>query len=74
MPSQKHNASKKSSGTATPVSVADKKEATDVLSAFASGKPDKKAYDAEQDKIKAEIDALQVKLASPGPLLRFPSA
>jgi len=26
------------------------------------GRPDKKAYDAEQDKTKAEIDALQLKL------------
>ena len=75
MSTQKQNAlngKSKSSGTSTPVSNADKKEATDALSVFASGKPDKKVYDAEQDKIKAEIDALQVKLASP-PLLRFPS-
>jgi len=75
MLAQKQNASNgkaKSSGTATPVSTADKRETADVLSAFAAGKPDKKAYDAEQDKIKAEIDALQVKLASP-PLLHFPN-
>ncbi|KIK06697.1 hypothetical protein K443DRAFT_673984 [Laccaria amethystina LaAM-08-1] len=53
-----------SSGTATPVSTADKKDVSDALATFASGKPDKKAYDVEQDKIKAEIDALQIKLTS----------
>lgn len=42
------------SGTATPI---DTSETT-----FAGGKPDKKAYDAEQAKFKAEIDALQVQL------------
>ena len=51
-----------SSGTATPVSTADKKDVSDALATFAGGKPDKKAYDAEQDKIKVEIDALQIKL------------
>jgi len=30
----------------------------------ASGKPDKAAYDAEQEKIKSEIEALQAKLVS----------
>lgn len=52
------------SGTATPVSTADKKDVSDALATLAGGKPDKKAYDAEQDKIKAEIDALQIKLTS----------
>jgi hypothetical protein len=31
---------------------------------LASHKPDKKTYDDEQDRIKSEIDALQVKLVS----------
>lgn len=45
-------------GTATPV---EKHEHDDVAT---SGRPDKKVFDAEQDKIKHEIDALQTKLAS----------
>lgn len=31
---------------------------------YGHGRPDKSIYDAEQDKIKGEIDALQVKLVS----------
>lgn len=30
--------------------------------AYGSGKPDKSLYDAEQTKIKGEIDAIQIKL------------
>lgn len=52
-------------GTTTPVSTADKKDTSDVAPI---GRPDKKVFDAEQDKIKAEIDALQVKLASISPV------
>jgi hypothetical protein len=37
-------------------------EKVDTLAAGAAGKPDKKVYDAEQESIKLEIDALQVKL------------
>ncbi|KAJ7283644.1 hypothetical protein C8J57DRAFT_1432694 [Mycena rebaudengoi] len=48
-------------GTTTPVSTADKKDTSDVAPI---GRPDKKVFDAEQDKIKAEIDALQVKLSA----------
>ncbi|KAG5643951.1 hypothetical protein DXG03_009302 [Asterophora parasitica] len=51
-------------GTTTPVSAVDKKDTSDALTALSSGKPDKNAYDAEQDKIKKEIDALQVKLSA----------
>ncbi|KAG6817414.1 hypothetical protein H0H87_009059 [Tephrocybe sp. NHM501043] len=51
------------SGTSTPVSTTDKKDTADALASFAGGKPDEKAYDAEQDKIKKEIDALQAKLS-----------
>ncbi|KAJ7682795.1 hypothetical protein DFH06DRAFT_972163 [Mycena polygramma] len=47
-------------GTTTPVSTADKKDTSDV----AAGRPDKKVFDAEQDKIKTSIDALQVKLSA----------
>ncbi|KAF5387833.1 hypothetical protein D9615_000417 [Tricholomella constricta] len=46
-------------GTTTPVSTTDKKDTSDALAAFSGGKPDKKVYDAEQDKIKKEIDTLQ---------------
>jgi len=52
------------SGTATPVSTVDKKDTSDHLASLAAGKPDKKLYDAEQDRIKLEIDALQVKLSA----------
>ncbi|KAJ6613438.1 hypothetical protein B0H10DRAFT_1881270 [Mycena sp. CBHHK59/15] len=48
-------------GTTTPVSTVDKKDTSDTSTV---GRPDKKAFDAEQDKIKAEIDALQVKLSA----------
>lgn len=59
----KGNASS-TSGTATPVSTAEKKDTSDHLATLPVGKPDKKIYDAEQDRIKLEIDALQVKLVS----------
>ncbi|KAK0190914.1 hypothetical protein F5146DRAFT_1223725 [Armillaria mellea] len=44
---------------------AEKKDTSDPSSHAPSiGKPDKKAYEAEQDRIKGEIDALQVKLSA----------
>lgn len=50
------------SGTATPVSTTTaEKDILDQLATHA-GRPDKNVYDAEQVKIKSEIDALQVKL------------
>jgi hypothetical protein len=52
-------------GTTTPVSTVDKKDTSDAT----ANRPDKKTFDAEQDKIKADIDALQVKLASVLPLV-----
>nr|VWO95496.1 Salicylate biosynthesis isochorismate synthase (EC (Isochorismate mutase) [Ganoderma boninense] len=49
------------SGTSSPATVpAEVQEFTPV--AYGPGRPDKAQYDAEQNKIKAEIDALQVKL------------
>ncbi|KAJ7129665.1 hypothetical protein C8R44DRAFT_830108 [Mycena epipterygia] len=48
-------------GTTTPVPPVDKKDTSDVA---AVGRPDKKVFDAEQDKIKTDIDALQVKLSA----------
>lgn len=47
-----------STGTSTPVP----SSATDASSATTSGRPDKTAYDAEQEKIKKDIDASQTKL------------
>ena len=50
------------SGTATPNS---SKDASDALpTVTGGGKPDKKAYEADQAKIKAEIDALQAQLVT----------
>ncbi|RPD67132.1 hypothetical protein L226DRAFT_608374 [Lentinus tigrinus ALCF2SS1-7] len=49
------------SSTASPaVTTSEVQEFTYVV--YSSGKPDKALYEAEQNKIKAEIDALQVKL------------
>ncbi|KAF6762118.1 nuclear segregation protein Bfr1 [Ephemerocybe angulata] len=55
-----------SSGTATPVSTSAEKDTLDVsaIATLSGGKPDKKAYDAQQESIKKEIDALQVKLSA----------
>lgn len=50
------------SGTATPVSAVEKKDNLELLAPVTSGKPDKKVYDAEQEKIKLEIEGLQGKL------------
>jgi hypothetical protein len=57
-----------SSGTATPVSSADKDTSDIGIATLTGGRPDKKTYDAHQEQIKKEIDALQVKLVS----TRFP--
>lgn len=48
-------------GTTTPVSVSasEKKDTSEIPT---GGKPDKKLYDAEQERIKGDIDALQVKI------------
>lgn len=50
-------------GTSTPTSVAGL-DTSEPTSPGGLAKPDKAAYDAEQEKIKSEIDALQVKLVS----------
>ncbi|KAG6814185.1 hypothetical protein H0H92_000862 [Tricholoma furcatifolium] len=60
---QKGKSSPAASGTSTPVSTTDKKEALDAIPTLSGGKPDKKVYDAEQENIKKEIDALQAKLS-----------
>lgn len=48
---------KSSTGTSTPVPPVE-----DASAAITSGKPDKAAYDTEQEKIKRDIDAAQTKL------------
>ncbi|KAK1236590.1 multicopy suppressor of BFA (Brefeldin A) [Marasmius sp. AFHP31] len=52
------------SGTATPVSTVPSEKKTDTPAPTAGGKPDKKVYDAEQERLKGEIDALQLKLSA----------
>ncbi|KAG6900963.1 hypothetical protein C0993_004400 [Termitomyces sp. T159_Od127] len=59
----KGKSSAANSGASTPVSTTDKKDTSEVLAKLVGGKPDKKAYDAEQERLKKEIDALQAKLA-----------
>ena len=50
------------SGTTSPAPT-DVQEFTPAT--YGTGKPDKAVYDAEQNKIKAEIDAVQAKLVRP---------
>ncbi|KAI0081806.1 hypothetical protein K474DRAFT_1146615 [Panus rudis PR-1116 ss-1] len=49
-------------GTASPVPSTAPSDATPT--SYGPGRPDKKIYDAEQERIKAEIDAVQVKLTA----------
>lgn len=63
----KGNASATSTnGTTTQVLVTanGKKDTSDATPVSSGGKPDKKAYDVEQERLKSEIDTLQVKLVS----------
>jgi hypothetical protein len=53
-----------SSGTATPVSSADKDTTDIAIATLTGGRPDKKTYDTQQEQIKKDIDALQVRLVS----------
>ncbi|TFK28732.1 hypothetical protein FA15DRAFT_633100 [Coprinopsis marcescibilis] len=50
------------SGTATPVSTVGTKDAVEADATLTVGKPDKKAFDTEQESLKAELDAVQAKL------------
>lgn len=52
-----------STGTSTPVTTSTTLTSLEPV-VYGSGKPDKSIYDAEQNKIKAEIDATQAKLVS----------
>jgi hypothetical protein len=62
----KGKASKPPSSTSAPIPAASSNDTSAGASAPPSGsaKPDKSAYDAEQEKIKADIEALQAKLVS----------
>ncbi|KAI0092657.1 hypothetical protein BDY19DRAFT_983268 [Irpex rosettiformis] len=51
-----------STGTSTPVTGAPESSSAFELTTYGSGRPDKALYDAEQNKIKADIDAAQAKL------------
>ena len=64
-------ASTPSTGSSTPVAAAAAPAATFVasqvqieLTVYGSGKPEKSVYDAEQNKIKTEIEVLQARLVS----------
>ena len=50
-----------SSGTSTPMTF-ELQDATPAASTWSSGRPDKAAYDAEQEKLKKNIDALNAKM------------
>ncbi|KAJ2931590.1 hypothetical protein H1R20_g5381, partial [Candolleomyces eurysporus] len=57
--------SKAASSSEAATSALWEKDTSDVtIATLAGGKPDKKAYDAQQDAIKKEIDDLQVKLSA----------
>jgi hypothetical protein len=60
----KNSNSRSASGTSTPVPSNVATKDTSEVPPVPTGKPDKAAYDAEQDKIKAEIDTLQTRLVS----------
>jgi hypothetical protein len=53
-----------STGTATPIplSTTEERQEAATTSPTGQGRPEKAAYDAEQEKIKKDIDAVQVKL------------
>jgi hypothetical protein len=52
-----------STGTSTPVPTSTPLDTSDQVTATGGfGKPEKAVYDAEQDRIKAEIDNIQAKL------------
>jgi hypothetical protein len=53
---------KSSSGTSTPVAPSPAADENETGPAASSGRPDKAAYDAEQEKLKKDIDAVQAKL------------
>ncbi|KXN86279.1 hypothetical protein AN958_10141 [Leucoagaricus sp. SymC.cos] len=50
-------------GSVAPASAGEKKDTSEVV-LLAGGKPDKQAHEKEQERLKREIDALQVKLSA----------
>ena len=67
---KKSKVSSPSTGTSTPVTTASATvSSTQIeLTVYGSGRPEKAAYDAEQNKIKAEIEVLQTRLVRVPPL------
>lgn len=61
---KKPKVSAPSTGTSTPVTAAST-TAQITLIEYGTAKPEKSAYDAEQNKIKAEIETVQARLVSP---------
>ena len=77
MPASKAIANGSASGKKTPASTVppspvSKSSETDRAVTHSSGRPDKNAYDAEQDRLKNEIDALQAKLVRYLPVVISP--
>ena len=64
---------KAGNGSNAPVPEGEKKDTSREIVFLAGGKPDKVAYEKEQDKIQKEVDVLQGKLVSPshGPLTQI---
>lgn len=60
-------AAKPENGTAVPAAAAAPTKSTEITLADygSSGKPERSIFDKEQEKIKTEIEALQVKLVDP---------
>lgn len=65
---QKPAATPSTNGSATPAAPS---PAPSEPASYGSGRPDKKIYDAEQQRIQADIDAVQVKLVSCFKLLGY---
>jgi len=65
-PSESANGSSVPNGTASPVTPTAVEVASEQLelAAYGSGKPEKAVYDREQEQIKAQIEALQVKVSA----------
>lgn len=55
----------------TPAGADDDREDAEAKATTGTGKPDQAAYHAEQDRIKADIDALQVKLVRFSPCFTY---
>lgn len=63
-PIKKSKSAPSTNGTSSPVPppAAATPDGSETVHNYGPGKPDKSIYDAEQEKVKAEIEAVQVKL------------